>query len=78
MDLNVLLQVGKEWALGLWGLIINKPFELIFGIIAIVVGFKVVVGLFRFFHLVFFTTHQLVYLKVTLPREESQKDKEKI
>lgn len=64
-----------NWA-ALGGFIINYPLQIIGAIIALIVGAKFGVWLFRyiFFRLV---EKKLVYMQITLPREDSQKDKEK-
>ncbi len=42
-----------------------------------VIGFKILVALVRYAYMIFWAPRNHVFLKVTLPREESQKDKEK-
>ncbi len=66
----------KEFALKIWELIIDHPVWFILILVGGFVGFKFLLWLLRYlFHI-----HQgkkLVYLRITLPREDSQKDQQK-
>lgn len=67
------LDFGRE----LLAFMIRNPLAIVLTIVGIIVGWKLAVKAFRFLYTLFFVYPQLVYLKIALPREESQKDKEK-
>lgn len=53
------------------------PFHSVAYVVGAVVGLKLLAVILRYLYGVFFYSRKLVYLRVTMPREESQKDKEK-
>lgn len=59
-----------------WQDLITHPVEYVVLVVVLVVGSRLAIEIFRYVHMVLSSRH-LVHMKVTLPREESQKDKEK-
>ncbi|KKU80062.1 MAG: hypothetical protein UY05_C0015G0005 [Candidatus Peregrinibacteria bacterium GW2011_GWA2_47_7] len=60
----------------LFQFIVAHPIQIVITVVGIIVGWKIFVGLFRYIaHR--FREKNLVYIQVTLPREDSPKDKEK-
>jgi hypothetical protein len=60
----------------IWQYIKNEPFEFILIVILIILGVMIALKLLREIHR-YLHAKKLVYLRITLPREESPKDKEK-
>ncbi len=77
MTLEGVLQVLQNQAIGLWNLVITYPLEVLIWGIGLVIGWKLAVSTFRYLYMVLVDSRQLVYMKITMPREESQKDKDK-
>lgn len=71
--LNSLINIG----LAIWNYIIANPITAVIIVVAIIAVFKTAVGVMRYLYMIFVVHPNLVYMKVALPREESQKDKEK-
>ncbi|HLG25549.1 MAG TPA: type IV secretion system DNA-binding domain-containing protein, partial [Candidatus Gracilibacteria bacterium] len=77
MDLQTLLDQLSGLVPVLIGDIRNHPAEYAVLVVGTVIGIKVTIGILRYLYMVLFVSRKLVHLKITLPREESQKDKEK-
>jgi len=54
----------------------DHPWVILVGLVALYVGFKVALKILRVSH-DFYRRHDNVFIRVTMPREETQKDKEK-
>lgn len=54
----------------------DHPWQIVIGIIAVIVGWKLFWGIFRYLYYRL-AEKNLVYMQITLPREDSPKDKEK-
>lgn len=67
----------KDLALPVWETVYAHPLETAVILILAYVVFKGTLGLIRFLYHISVVTPNLVHMKITLPREESQKDKEK-
>ncbi len=67
----------QDQAKMIWEYILANPLLILFGLFTLVIGFKVFVATYRYLYMLLVASRNLVYLKVTMPREESQKDKEK-
>jgi len=76
MDFNQLLQNALDWAQPYIEYVKTNPLYAVGGVIALFIAFKLFVGFFRYVYVV---TRQrtMVFMRITLPREDSQKDKEK-
>ncbi|MBI2638468.1 type IV secretion system DNA-binding domain-containing protein [Candidatus Peregrinibacteria bacterium] len=61
----------------LWKFIEAHPLEILGGIIAVFIGWKLLLAIFRYLYHRFITEKSLIYMQITLPREDSPKDKEK-
>lgn len=72
-----ILQALQNQSLALWSIIIGHPLETLAYAIGAIIAWKLFVGLFRYLYMILVVSPGLIYLKITLPREESQKDKEK-
>ncbi len=57
--------------------LMGNPFLLLGGVVLLPLFFSMVIRLIRYLYMVLIVSRNLVYLKITLPREESQKDREK-
>lgn len=69
-DISKLLELlGKD--------LLNHPLEYTVLILVIIIGTRILVRLLNFLYMSFKIAPTLVHLKITLPREESPKDKEK-
>ena len=81
MDFQTILQnvIDYSSALGqwLWSIALANPWGFFIGLIAIFIGLKFTLWLIRFLYLIFFASKNYVYIRVTQPREESEKDKQK-
>jgi hypothetical protein len=77
MNFEDLTTYVQAYLQALWNYIWTHPLESIAWVIGAYIAFKLAVGLFRMGYNVFIRPHRLVFIKVVLPREESQKDKEK-
>jgi hypothetical protein len=77
MDIETLIAGLREQALLYWDLIKTHPLETIAIILGVIIGFKFIVKFYRYLYAILIVPRRLVYLKITMPREESQKDKEK-
>jgi len=76
MNFDELIQNSPDWLQGSLEYIKTYPLESLGIILLIYFGFKAFVALYRYIYVVL-RSRFLVYLKITLPREDSQKDKEK-
>jgi hypothetical protein len=77
MDFDQISQIGSEQFSLLKDYVFAHPLESALYVIAFIIGFKILINLIRYFYAILFYSRQLIYLRVTMPREESQKDKEK-
>ena len=77
MDLQAFLDFITEQAEGAYELFMDDPVGVILAIVGVIVGVKVAIALIRYLYMAFWVPHNLIYMRVTMPREESQKDKEK-
>lgn len=76
MNFDELLQNSPEWLQNITAYALTNPWEVL-GIVALsFIGFKFFVATYRYIYMVV-RANSLVFLKITLPREDSQKDKEK-
>lgn len=76
MNFDELLQNSPEWLQNITAYALTNPWEVL-GIVALsFIGFKLFVATYRYIYMVV-RANSLVFLKITLPREDSQKDKEK-
>jgi hypothetical protein len=57
--------------------VLANPLEAAAWFFGIIIGWKLFKAMARYFYSVFFYSRNLAYLKITMPREESQKDKDK-
>ncbi len=71
-----LTQNLQNLALRIWESLKQNPVGIVVAVIAIFIGWKLFVFAFRQTY-IFLRSRSLVFLKITLPREDSQKDKEK-
>ena len=76
MNFYELFQSTPEILQNIWEYTFNNPLIVAGAAIGTILGFKLFVLTFRYVYVVL-RSKTLVYMKVTLPREESQKDKEK-
>ncbi len=77
MDLQTILDfIGKQ-SLMLWEIFQKDPIGIIIYITISIIGIKLSIDIFRYVYAAVFIPPHLVYMKITMPREESQKDKEK-
>lgn len=76
MNFDELLQNGQEWGLAAFDYIKANPLYALGAVIAAFIAFRIFVSFFRYVYVVA-RRRSLVFLKITLPREDSQKDKEK-
>lgn len=76
-DLQNMVTYVQEYLLALWDYLLSHPLESILSCILFVAGIKLAIGVMRWSYMVFFGSRKFVYMKITLPREESAKDKEK-
>lgn len=64
-----------------WNAVLNfiktHPWQIVVGVVAVIVGWKLFWALFRYAYHRLFIERSLVYMQITLPREDSPKDKEK-
>lgn len=67
----------QDQALQIWDVIVANPLAAILALPLAFIGFKIFVATYRYLYMILIASRQLVYLKITMPREESQKDKEK-
>lgn len=81
MELSSILwsiwQIVREWTVHLATFVWQNPWNAFFLVAGVIIGFKLLLELVRQYYALFIMPHNLVYFKITLPREESQKDKEK-
>lgn len=77
MNLESLLSGFQDIALSIWRYVYGHPLETVLSATLFVIGWAVFVGIFRYLYMVLIVSRNYVYLKITLPREESQKDKDK-
>lgn len=76
MNFDELLQNSPEWLQNITAYALTNPWEVL-GIVALsFIGFRLFVATYRYIYMVV-RANSLVFLKITLPREDSQKDKEK-
>ena len=71
------MQKLQEIALQIFTFVWQNPLPTVLWIAGIFIGGKIALGLLRHAYAVFIMPRNLVYFKITMPREESQKDKEK-
>src|SRR5579883_1653242 len=76
MNINSILQSGAQWLQPIVAYVLANPLETLAALILAVIAFRVFVAFYRYLY-VLLRARSLVYLKITLPREDSQKDKEK-
>ncbi len=55
----------------------SHPLEMLGGVVAVIIGWKFFWWMFRYLYHRLITERNLVYMQITLPREDSPKDKEK-
>lgn len=68
---------AKPFSLQAWEFLKANPLEALFWLVGIYFGIKIFIFLFRyFFHFLSVNRKSIVYMRVTLPREEAPKDKE--
>jgi hypothetical protein len=72
-----ILQFIQDYAIAAKDYVWANPLEAAIYVVGSIIAFKVLINLMRYLNAVLFYSRQLVYLKITMPREESQKDKEK-
>ncbi len=80
MNLHSAAEIGQNFLPVLWNWIVfifQHPLEAILTAVLIIVGWKLLKAFIRSAWLIFFGSKSLVYLRITLPREESPKDKDK-
>lgn len=65
-----------DWNIA-WEFIKAHPLEIIVGIIVLVIGWSFLVETFRYLWHRIFNERRLVYMQITLPRDDSPKDKDK-
>jgi hypothetical protein len=71
-----LIQKFIDLALQIWQKIVSNPLEIAIYVVATIVFFKLFVAFYRYVYILM-RSNSLVFMKITLPREDSQKDKEK-
>ncbi len=76
MNFDQLLQSLPDWAQNLWQQMVTNPWEFIIAFVALFIALKLIVSTYRYLYVVL-RSKSLVYMRITLPREDSQKDKEK-
>ncbi|MEK7524026.1 MAG: type IV secretion system DNA-binding domain-containing protein [Patescibacteria group bacterium] len=67
-------QVGSS---GLVNFLKDYPLETLFGIVGLIIAWSIFVEMFRYAWHRLINERGLVYMQITMPREDSQKDKEK-
>ncbi len=67
----------QQFAINAKDFILAHPLDAVLYLIGVIIAWKFFIWLFRYLYAVFIYAHSLVYLKITMPREESQKDKDK-
>lgn len=77
MNYQDVMKYLQEVAVGTWDYIRINPLSALFFLVAVIILVPFAIHIFRYLWAVFVIPQKLVYLKVTVPREESQKDKEK-
>jgi hypothetical protein len=77
MDFEKLLSGITNYLLLLKDYVFANPWGSIIWIIAVIIAWKVFKSTVRYLYSVFVYSRSLVYLRITMPREESPKDKEK-
>ncbi len=75
--LQELLLAAQAAFLVAWNFSIQYPKETFIGIIASYIGFKIALGTMRYLYMVLIVSRNMVNIRITMPREESQKDREK-
>lgn len=76
MDFNEILQKSLQIAQIAFEYAKNNPLQTLAYLVAAFVALRLFVKLFRYIYVIL-CSRSLVFLKITLPREDSQKDKEK-
>src|SRR5262245_17404739 len=77
MNLQFWISELQRLATGVWDAFRAEPLIFPLKIVLAVLAVRWGIGLFRWLYQVFFYSKHLVHLKITLPREDSQKDKER-
>lgn len=77
MTLEQLLSLFQNLAISFWDYTVENPINIPFYGAGLYIFIKLSLSLMRYFYMIFVASKSLVYMKITLPREESQKDKEK-
>jgi hypothetical protein len=67
----------KHTGIGLWQYILSNPLQALLIVVLAVFLYKSFLWLIRYIYMVFIAYPKQIHLKITLPRSESQKDKEK-
>ncbi len=67
----------EEFLKHIWETIIAYPIETALTVIVFVLTLRITVKILRFLHQIYGIAPNMVHMKITLPREESSKDKEK-
>ncbi len=76
MDFNEILQKSLQIAQIAFEYIKNNPLRVFVYLVGFFLAWKLLISLLRYIHVVL-RSKSLVFLKITLPREDSQKDKDK-
>jgi len=77
MNQEELLTSIQDYALAVKDYAIAHPVESALYVVGAIIAWKLLWDIMRYLYGVFFYAPSLVYLRITMPREESQKDKEK-
>jgi len=77
MDQQELIQNTQNLLVAIKDYILQNPLLILLYLVASIITLKLLIALMRFFYATFFYSRHLVYLKITMPREDSTKDKEK-
>jgi len=77
MNQEELTQNAQDIMITAKDFVLQYPYHTAAYIIGAIIGWKLLKAVLRYLYAVFFYSRKLVYMKVTMAREESQKDKDK-